>query len=214
MAKNVSLAPAVSSAAAGTVTDETGTQHESVEGLEMLSQEQSNWCWAAVVQALLRRDGELLSQEAIVTAHLQRTGRTYSCTPPNSTRQEGGVCTEGSCTSSCNDEHSIKVALTELGLFDSLLSEFEAPDFDQIRREIHAQRAVPCHITWTSGEGHIVLVCGWSLKQGERYVDVLDPQGIQPAQPVTAISMAHAAFASSYSHAGKTGTVDYGYKLN
>ena len=194
---------------------DTAQTFGNVTGLKMIGQEQSNWCWAAVVQTILvfRQKGNP-TQEQIVTAHLQRTGRTYSCAPPNSGREEGGHCKEGSCTASCNDEHSIKVALEEYGLLEDLLSKKKAPTFEQIQAEVAANRPVPSHVAWTSPGGHIILVSGWSVTpQGKKMIHVMDPKSIPPGSLVSAKAMSYSAYAKSYKQDGKIGAVDYSYKV-
>lgn len=202
MAANFTSAPGTS----GTVAD-----------LAMRGQEESNWCWAAVTQTcvqLLKHQSP--SQEDIVSGHIQRTGRTYSCSGTNRTREEQGSCTRNSCTASCNDPHSIQLGLEGHQIRVQLLSNNAIPRFADIQQQVQAQRPVPCQVLWSDGTEHIILIVGWSANAGVQAVQILDPQDAPAGVPIGTRSVPHASLLGSYVQVrtGKIGSVRFSYAVS
>lgn len=185
-----------------------------VNGLRLMGQGESNWCWAAVTQALLNRKGIERTQEELVTDHIQSNGRTYSCEPPNRERTEGGYCSEDGCTASCNDVHSLRAVLRQHGLFDMQLSTNGPPSFEKIQKEIDEQRPVPSKIRWGLGDGHVILVNGYFFNEaGKPCVLVLDPASAKEGVEVAEEPMLHYTYANEYKQPGKLGRVEFSYRI-
>jgi hypothetical protein len=176
------------------------------------AQQQSNWCWAALIQSLLRCRGDTATQEEIVTTHLNRTGRRYTCGGGNEGHQTGGECTDVACSASCNDEHSLGVTLPEIGLLSGDLSVGRPPPFELLVEEIANQRPVPCRVAWTSGGGHVFLIVACSVQDGTPTVHALDPAAA-PAGAVPEDTVAHADLDGAYVRMSKIGRVDHAYGI-
>lgn len=182
--------------------------------LVMAGQEETNWCWSAVAQAVIAFvNGASPSQEEIATEHARRSGRR-PCSPPERKKSLGGACADQGCAGCCNDAHILRIVLDQHGRFRALLSEEAAPSFEQIQAEIDAGRPVPCRIQWLQGGGHFVLVAGWTVGvDGGEYVHVLDPASNEGGKAIVENVMPLSAFADAYRQSGLTGYVNYSYRV-
>jgi hypothetical protein len=182
----------------------------------MLGQEEANWCWAAIIQAILTlRNGRSPSQQDLVTFHLRKTGRTYNCAPPNRDKGCDGLCRPGACTACCNDFHSAEATLQDHGLLHSRLSELRPPKFIDIQREIADGCPVPAQVKWNGGDGgHILLVSGWTLTSvGKEIVHILDPASAAGGKQVIEKRLSHDEFANAYPELDRRGVVDFSFRL-
>jgi hypothetical protein len=186
-----------------------------VADIGMVGQEEENWCWATVTQSLLAARGERLSQQDVATRHLQNTGRTYTCAPPNRLRTSTLSCRPGTCEASCNDMHSLEVVMREFGLLGLKLSDGDAPSPEVIKAEIAADRPIACGIKWkTDPKGHVCLVVGWSTgADGKMRVLVLDPAASAGGTSVSERPLTYPTFARNYPGASKLGKIDYSYQV-
>jgi len=186
-----------------------------LHGLGMAGQEETNWCWSAVTQAVLRYlRGTVISQEDIASTHAQRSGKPYVCGPPQRKKTVGGRCADLACQGSCNDAHILRIILKEQGCYDGLLSSDAAPTFSQIRSEVDAGRPVACRIQWSDSGGHFVLVSGWTIGADDvERVHVLDPAANEGGRAIVERVLPHTTFASAYTQSGVTGRVNYSYKV-
>lgn len=185
-----------------------------VAGLSMRLQEEPNWCWSSVTQAMLGLQEQTLSQQDIATEHARRTGKTYTCAPPHRTETSDGFCLPGSCTARCGDVHALDIVMTEYGLFDSVLSKNGAPSFPQIQDEVARPRPVPCRLQWLAGGGHFVLVVGWGVDRDDvQWVFVLDPANGGGNGLVAEFVLQYNDFANRYPHPGLIGRVSESYRM-
>ena len=187
----------------------------SVAGAVMLGQEETNWCWAAVTQAILHLRNRSKSQEEIVTDHLQAAGRDYTCSGPNRDREDGGHCSPTECTASCNDMHSVQIGLAGEGLNVRPISFSRPPTYSAVEAQIKDQRPVPCHVQWQSGTAHAVLIVGCSNSGSEKLVQILDPHDASAGQPVSPRPVPHSSLARNYrsSRTGDIGGVLFAYSV-
>lgn len=184
----------------------------------MTCQEQSNWCWAAVTQAVLAARSVSETQEAVATGHIQASGRPQGCAPPNDGVVGAGACGMGvTCTTPCNGPHSLGAVLGERQLLQGYLSQGAAVSFAQVVSEISQRRKpVPCRIDWNGAGGHFVTIIAWrETANGQRFVTVLDP--LVPGLRAGAASRREIAFgdfiARYQSGSGGVGTNNYAYAV-
>lgn len=186
-----------------------------LSNVSMIGQEQPNWCWSAVTQAVKRWSGHPVSQTDVATAHVAHNGRPLTCTPPHQKESNGADCaTDGSCAALCNDPHILSVVLRENELFSEYISEGEAPKFNDLVSCINANKPAPCRVQWSTGGGHFILVVGWTVDQtGAQLVHVLDPASASAGEEVPERVVGFEQFAGSYTVSGNTGAVDYCYEV-
>ncbi|MDA1195270.1 MAG: C39 family peptidase [Planctomycetota bacterium] len=147
---------------------------------ELVRQEQTNWCWAAVSLAVARffRDDVDATQGAIVDAQL---GRDDCC----------GDGAQGPC----NVPHVIYGALEQLGHYAGKKAQGK-PEFDLARAEVAAGRPLAVLLKWFGGGGHFVAVVGFSDEGG--LLHVADPWYGDAL-------VAHQAFPNVYQHGADWG---------
>jgi hypothetical protein len=184
-------------------------------GVRMSGQEEVNWCWSAVTQAImLSRQQRTLSQQDIAGEHARRSGKAHSCEPPHRRQTSGQECADDSCQASCNDAHILRIIMGEQGCFNVVLSEGSAPSFDEIKGEIDGDKPVACRVQWNAGGGHFILVSGWTIgADGKERVHILDPASNEGGQSIVERVLPYATFATAYSQSGLTGWINYSYSV-
>lgn len=137
-----------------------------VLGFNIQSQEQTNWCWAAVASSVCgyyasRGEGAPQSQCQIATQFLG-----LECCidplPPPSDNWAG------------NKTFTLELPLDVLGHFAPPMVTGSL-DLASIVREIDGGRPICCHIDWGGAEGHFVVMIGYDSVHGD--VIVRDPAG-------------------------------------
>ncbi|MBD8700595.1 MULTISPECIES: papain-like cysteine protease family protein [unclassified Sphingomonas] len=152
----------------------SGTEHV-VPGFELVCQEQTNWCWAAVTQAVERLDHNPVEQADIATDHIARSRPDEGCDVFDPADVEERACAEASCDAHCNSPHSLTAILNERGRLREN-GGLGRISFSALKAEIMAGRPVPCRIAWQTGGAHFVCVAGVSDGgAGKRFVHVYDP---------------------------------------
>lgn len=188
-----------------------------VPGLALVGQEETNWCWSAVTQAILRyRRGTARTQEQIATEHAARSGKPYTCAPPERKKAAGRACADVACQATCNDAHILRVVLAEQGCFEATLTSGSAPSFQLIRDEIDARRPVPCRVQWSGagGGGHFIIVSGWTIgADGVERVHVLDPAANEGGRSIAERIMPWTTFAGAYVQSGVSGKINFSYRV-
>lgn len=126
----------------------------------LMRQEENNWCWAAVAQAIeFARTGRALSQQQIATDHISKhLGGT--CDPPARNARNRGKCGDGECDAACGSMHAISVVLADRGLLRGTLSTGGPVTLSQIKNEIAAGRPIVCRLD-ANGAGHFICIAGW-----------------------------------------------------
>jgi hypothetical protein len=184
-------------------------------------QEQTNWCWAAVTQALLRFvHHREVSQEAIASRHMQLTDKLYTCAGSHRREVLDEVsCGDGACDAGCNNAHFLRIIMTEQGCFDDFVSSEAPPRFRDIQLEINARRPLPCRVQWDpkDGEdqgGHFIIVSGWEVGPDEEpRVHVLDPLWNEGTKAVVRRTMAYDDFAKAYVGTAGNGSINFSYRV-
>jgi len=131
------------------------------------TQEQLNWCWAAVGVSI----DKYFSPQSTRT-QCQLAGQVL-----------GGDCCSNS--DSCDLAEGLEDALNVTGTLKQARGGI-ALDFDDIRQEIEAGRPVCARIGWQPDEtrGHFVVIRGYSVSSaGEPWVDIADPYYLDSTIP-------------------------------
>jgi hypothetical protein len=191
-------------------------QRGELAGFSLTCQEEDNWCWAAVSQAVEAFGRRRVSQESVASDHIQASGRAFTCAPPNRTETTAGACGSSGCDTACNGPHSLGRVLNERSLLSSYITQGAPILFDQLVHEITARgRPVPCRIEWGGGWGHFVCVFGWATDTaGNRYVTVHDP--LHPgknAGPAHRREIRYDDFCNRYALGLSVGTNNYAYAV-
>lgn len=193
-----------------------GGPEQQVLDVNMTYQEQTNWCWAAVTQAVLRlRPGREASQEAIASKHMELTGKAYDCAGSHKDEVlENVECGNGHCQAGCNNAHLLPLIMAEQDCYGG---ESEGlAYFEQIQEEIGAGRPLACRVQWLpiSKGGHFILISGWEIgPDNVRRIHVLDPSWNQGTTAVVKRTVAYDALAGSYSNTIGYGYVNFSYRV-
>ena len=137
-----------------------------VSNLPVLRQEQTNWCWAAVAQAVVRWSGSPLTQSQIVAHHVSRGRFSADSISFDVQQTEIKSCGANTCEAWCNSPHAIRAVLTERSLLDTVIDGANV-EFKLIKNEIDDQRPVPCRVKWDDGGAHFVCVVGYAVDEDE-----------------------------------------------
>ncbi|HEY0028007.1 MAG TPA: papain-like cysteine protease family protein [Allosphingosinicella sp.] len=193
--------------AAGHATD----PGQEVPGLGMTRQLEDNWCWAAVVAAIVNRNaGPPVTQAEIAVDHIRASGRP-ACTAPHAGHRNGYDCLLSRCQGDCNDFHSLRQVMSERGIFRTDLSLYPAYlDFARVKSEIGSRRPIACRVDHF-GTGHFVLIAGWSVGTDGPRVKILDPATGAVGGPVPSTELPFADFLRRYPFALGTGRVTESY---
>jgi Papain-like cysteine protease AvrRpt2 len=129
----------------------------------MQSQQQTEWCWAAVSASVA---GFFNSLGPAGTPWKQ-------CEVANKVRNDTTCCQNGA-SSNCNHDDLLDSALTVVG---HLVGPVAANPllFPGVENEINLNRPVALRIGWYSGGGHFVAIDGYDDTGGVQIVDVEDP---------------------------------------
>jgi hypothetical protein len=132
-------------------------------GYLLETQEESEWCWAAVAQSVER----FFDPNAELT----------QCQIANNVIVRRNCCGDP-VPDSCNVPQRLTDALGNRGIDrlqkDGALS--RPLSFGELQQQLDAHRPVCVRIEWDGGGGHAVVVTGYQLlSSGARLVDVADP---------------------------------------
>lgn len=124
-----------------------------------IKQEQTQWCWAAVMQMAFSHNNVQINQCSLSNLAFECTG---CCSTPSS--------------SLCNIALPIFLVEREWSrhTFDAQRID-SSVDFDSLKFEVDAGRPVEIGLKWDGGGGHAVLVIGWEFVNGQPHVHVHDP---------------------------------------
>ena len=133
-----------------------GANGSNVLSVQLRPQETRMWCWAASAEMIMEFLGSPgISQCSQAQQYLNVTACCVSPTPE--------ACINGGWPQ------------FEYYGFNASNTEDEALSWEQLTREIDANRPVAFGWHWNSGGGHMVVVCGYQEIGGERFVVINDP---------------------------------------
>jgi hypothetical protein len=126
------------------------------------SQEQSEWCWAACAQMVLRYYGNNAVRQCDVAARLFG--------------QPG--CSENPSSSLCNEPaqvQDIAGVYSDWGRPTPQYVNGSVP-FKTLQSELNAKHPVEVGFIWKDGTGHQVIICGWNIDTTGPLLLVNDPR--------------------------------------
>ena len=130
---------------------------KTLTGFTMQSQENGEWCWAAVTCSVAIFFGSTQwTQCRIASSELTLT----CCVKPT--------------PANCNVPWSLDTALSIVGHFSTYFA--GNASFTQVQQEIGRGNPVGVRIEWAAGSAHFISIGGWLLDpSGTLFVDVFDP---------------------------------------
>jgi hypothetical protein len=130
----------------------------SLTGFVVQTQEEAQWCWAAVSTSVAIFFGsKKWTQCRVASGELD---------PLN--------CCGVDRSTGCNIPWYLDTALTRVGHFDRI--DASSAPFSDVQTEVNGKRPLGCRIAWAGGSAHFVAIGGWSTAaDGTEYVDVYDP---------------------------------------
>lgn len=141
-------------------TEEVETGQRILTTVPYLRQEQTNWCWAASIQMVLRHDGNNAVRQCDLATTLF-----------------GGACCSAPSSSVCNQGATPAQQVQVLSAYGRTGNNINGQaSYSTIQLEIGANRPVTAGIHWNGGGGHRVVIRGWNDDNGQR-IDVCDPLG-------------------------------------
>lgn len=169
-----------------------------VQNFAMTCQEDDQWCWAAVTQAVALWRGETLTQVEVASWH-------------TSGKAEKGECEVKDCKRGYTDTHSLGTVLKGRGLHRETTK--GTPTFEEIQAAINENRPVPVRIAWNgSTSGHFICVTGYVAGERVRVHDPMEP-GVGNG-PVQSKVIPFEDLVSNYqSQAGESGHVNFYYQV-
>lgn len=145
-----------------------------VLNFSMKCQEEDQWCWAAVAQAVEAWGSRQFSQSEIASRHIDPASAALVCAHPLNLNTPGGSTCQP-CGSGCGGPHSLGSVLAERArLVGSAVP--NAPSFTEIKNAISGNRPLPIRISWSGGGGHFICITGYAVDAtGVEWVTVVDP---------------------------------------
>lgn len=128
-----------------------------VTGLVMHTQQAENWCWAAVIDCLLRARGEVAGQAAIVARHVG-----HDCPPQTPAASSPHHCRATQCPNPCNGPHSIDIAFGGWAIASQQITGLPRPE---LQRAIHNEISSGSPVVVRMADGntaHIIVIVGLS----------------------------------------------------
>jgi hypothetical protein len=194
--------------------DAATARRNQVFGFSMTCQQEDQWCWAAVTQAVERWRGAEVSQSRVASHHIAPGQGLVCSTPlPGVGGQSCGHC-DGSA--GCGDPHFLSKVLEGRGRLAANGATNHVPPFETIVEAIDDQRPLPVRIGWNGVSGHFICVAGYRItSSGTARVILYDP--LWPGRRAGAaavIEMDYDAFATDYDAAsGNNGVPNYSYEV-
>jgi hypothetical protein len=201
----------------GLVADVGGAQPEQegkdITDFSMDTQQEQEWCWAAVTQSVERWRQRPVSQPEVASHHIN-AGAGLICARPLSPAGSGSLC--AGCQADCADPHSLGIVLNERGHLTPGGAVNAPVSFQDIRTAVDANKPLPVRIEWGGGQGHFICVTGYAVDAaGVEWVTVYDPllPGVDSG-PADNQDLRYNDFAGAYpSTNGTTGRPNFRYKV-
>lgn len=177
-------------------------------------QEEDNWCWAAIAQAVENAmRGRHSDQQDVATAHISRHRPGTTCAPPNRFIDNGGRCDENGCNATCGSTHAASVVLAESGLLAATLTAGQPVRMTDVQAQTAARRPIVCRIEG-GGVGHFICLAGWWIgPDGVNWLLVHDPRYGNVGQQVSAGYVKYDVVAYRYQMGAAYGRNDHSYAV-
>jgi hypothetical protein len=132
-------------------------------GFTMQSQQQTEWCWAAVA--------------ASVASYFNSAGPSggpwRQCEIVSNVRKDATCCKDGT-TSNCNHDDYLESALTVVNHLAGPVNSGAMP-YGDILHAIDGNKPVALRMGWYGDGGHFIVLDGYDDSGGSQIVDVEDP---------------------------------------
>lgn len=130
--------------------------------IRYIKQEQTNWCWAACAQMVLRRFGNSTVRQCDLAHRL--FGEPSCCDNPSSPL--------------CNEAAQVPDIAGVYSAWGRKKPEYvgKSVPFETLQNEINAKRPVEVGFIWKDGTGHQAIVCGWDVDDTGPLLLVNDPK--------------------------------------
>lgn len=125
-----------------------------------IKQEQKNWCWAACTDMIASYYGNAALRQCACANWL--FGRSDCCGSPGSSDCDRGCAVD-----------DVSRVLAHFGIHSSLIN--GTVPFSTLKTEVDAARPVEVAYFWSSGGGHVAIVCAWDHNTTGDFVRVNDP---------------------------------------
>ena len=187
-----------------------------VRNFSLDRQNHTNWCWAAVTQAVERAVGAADLGQGDIASHHIANGPGGSCGDfdPGDTQEKR--CDDDACASPCNAPHSLTRILKERARW-TRTNAGPPSDYSTVKAELDEGRPVPCRVAWTDGLGGAHFVCIGACADdaaGGRFVTVWDPSnpdiGFGPADR---LEMRWEDFRDRYRLGSRVGRLTHVYEV-
>lgn len=141
-------------------------EHVPLAQLEFVMQRQcqTQWCWAAVASSVCGFFGSPNGPSGTPWKQCEIVNRAHAL----------GVCCQEGASPECNRDGMLDQAL-EIVSHLAGPATGKAEDIEYIAREIDSGRPVGVRIQWRQGDGHFVVITGYSMTGGVPLVHVDDP---------------------------------------
>ena len=148
-----------------------------IDRFKVVSQEHSNWCWAAVAASI---DTFLDNRSTATQRYIAGAACRSEKGQPMRCKEDGKAC-EGKALATCDRTYFLHTVLAELGWLRG--EPIRKPlSFEELAGEIDAGRPVAALIKWKENDGkpgnsgHFITFKGYIVTNaGVRYVSVDDP---------------------------------------
>lgn len=180
----------------------------------LMRQEEDNWCWAAVAQAVeYARRRNAVSQQEIATFHAS-VHQGGTCQPARQNARNRGNCSDAGCTAACGSMHAVSLVLTDRSLLRDTLSKGSAVTLAQVREEVGSDRPVVCRLEARTA-GHFICLAGWWVgADGIPQVLVHDPRIGTIGRQVPSSYMPLEVVQQRYPMGAAHGWNNYSYAVN
>lgn len=127
------------------------------------------WCWVACTKMIVNSFGITASRTDIAERHLRHLGFDLDCFPPIA----GGACDRDT------QPGNVAFIFSDWGLSVDAINFERRVSFDDVVSEISHERPVLAGVYWiingARNGGHVVVIRGWSIVDGEPLLYVNDP---------------------------------------
>lgn len=139
-----------------------------------IAQEQTNWCWAACIEMVLRYYGTSAARQCELANEL--FSRSDCCSEPSNPE----------CNKPCEIEE-ISTLYSRKNIQSQFVDKYVS--FSTLQSEIDADRPVEIVFYQRKEQrGHLVIVRGWHTIEAEEFVHVNDPKDSTGASRIAAYS--------------------------
>jgi hypothetical protein len=155
----------------------------------MQTQQQTNWCWAAVSASISSYFGNPAGPSG---------GPWQQCEVANCALNQVSCCANGN-TPLCNVDWYLDQGLTCVKHLAGPVVPGPSP-YSYVQQEINSNHPVGVRIGWYGDGGHFVALSGWDDSSGTQFVNVEDPWYGPSTYDYNTFSTAYQSGAGGWTH--------------